>query len=60
MSNWRQRDKKLDKRSKNKGFHKAFKQTQNTLDIHQRIKRQEIQAKRKEQDETLGNSDMEG
>jgi len=59
MSNWKQRDKKLEKRTKNKEFHKAFKQSTTQTDYTKRMRRQAVQDRIKEQDGGLGDSEME-
>ncbi len=59
MGDWKQREKKLEKRTRNKGLYKAFKQDMSKDKELQRRKRQEIQAKIKEQDSRIGDADLE-
>lgn len=59
MSNWEQRDKKLEKRGKNKEFHKVFKQQNTPLDVTKRLRRQAVQERIKEREGEVGDLDME-
>ena len=60
MGNWQHREKKLAKRTRDKGMYKAY-----TQDIRgdkagiKRKKRQDIQAKIQAQDTSLGDVDLE-
>jgi len=60
MGDWRHREKKLEKRTKNKGMYKAFTQDiRNDKDGSKRRKRQEQQAKIQAQDDSIGDTDLE-
>jgi len=60
MGDWKHREKKLEKRTKDKGLYKAFKQdSKNDKDGEQRKKRQDIQAKIRERDSAMGDIDLE-
>ena len=60
MGDWRHREQKLEKRTKNKGMYKAFTQDiRNDKDGIKRRKRQEQQAKIQAQDDSIGDTDLE-
>jgi len=60
MGDWKHREKKLEKRTKNKGIYKAFTQeARPDKDGTKQRKRQEQQAKIKAQESSVGDTDLE-
>lgn len=60
MGDWKHREKKLEKRTRNKGIYKAFTQDiRGDKDGSKRKKRQDIQAKIQAQESSIGDTDLE-
>jgi len=59
MSNWQQREKKLQKKSRSKTIQKGYQQRDTPTEESKRLRRQDIQAKIKAQEGTVDDVDLE-
>jgi len=59
MGNWQQREKKLQKKSRVKTIQKGYQQKDISIEHSKRLRRQDIQAKIKEQEGNVDDVDLE-